>query len=135
MTKAIHVAVGVVVNAQQEVLLSFRSANQHQGNLWEFPGGKCEANESVQDALARELMEELNIKVAHAEPLCDIAHDYGDKQVRLDVWWVDKFTGTPRSNEGQRWRWVPLQALSEYSFPAANEPILVAIRERVALIR
>ncbi|CUS47383.1 mutator mutT protein [Idiomarinaceae bacterium HL-53] len=135
MKKAVHVAVGVVVNAQQEVLLSFRDAHQHQGNLWEFPGGKCEANERVEDALARELMEELNIQVAQAEPLCNVAHDYGDKQVLLDVWWVDKFTGVPKSNEGQRWRWVPLQTLGAYQFPAANEPILVAIRERVALIR
>ena len=56
-----HVAVGVIVNRQREVLIAKRLETQHQGGLWEFPGGKVKHNESVQDALKRELKEEVNI--------------------------------------------------------------------------
>jgi 8-oxo-dGTP diphosphatase len=58
---AVHVAVGVVVDDQQRILISQRSAQAHQGGLWEFPGGKVESGESVTRALARELREELGI--------------------------------------------------------------------------
>src|SRR5690606_26440609 len=61
MADSIHVAAGVILNARQEVLLALRPAHKHQGGLWEFPGGKVEAGESVQEALARELLEELNL--------------------------------------------------------------------------
>lgn len=135
MAKQVHVAVGVVVNATQEVLLSFRHANQHQGNLWEFPGGKVEPEESVQEALQRELYEELNINVLHSEPLLEITHDYGDKIVKLDVWWANDFGGEPKANEGQTWKWVAIDKLCDYEFPAANAPILEAVFERVGLIR
>ena len=61
--KRVHVAVGVIVNEQRQVLLTRRHNDAHQGGLWEFPGGKVEAGESVVDALARELAEELGISV------------------------------------------------------------------------
>ncbi|RTE86310.1 8-oxo-dGTP diphosphatase MutT [Lysobacter sp. N42] len=132
--KRVHVAVAVIVNNEQEVLLSFRAANQHQGNLWEFPGGKVEVGETVQQALTRELLEELAVEVRSAEPLIEISHDYGDKTVLLDVWWSEDFSGEPHANEGQPWKWVPLHTLSDYEFPAANAPILEAINRRVGFV-
>jgi len=131
MNKAIHVAVGVVVNANQDVLISLRAAHQHQGNRWEFPGGKVEAGESVLQSLNRELAEELGIRVQQAEPLCTIEHAYSDKTVLLDVWWVTAITGQVQALEGQEWRWVPADTLAEYNFPAANVPILQAIAKKL----
>jgi 8-oxo-dGTP diphosphatase len=124
----VHVAVGVIRNSSGEVLLARRHPHQHQGGLWEFPGGKLEAGETVADALRRELQEELTITVRQASPLIRIAHDYGDKRVLLDVWRVDAFDGEPQCNEDQPIRWVAPEALPEFDFPAANRPIVTAAR-------
>lgn len=120
----VHVAVGVVENRQGEVLISHRAAHQHQGNLWEFPGGKVEAGERVEDALARELLEEMNLHVDNCAPLTVIEHSYTDKRVRLDVWKVTAFHGEVKGMEGQLWRWVPRHQLEAYPFPEANQAIL-----------
>lgn len=124
MTKTVHVAVGVVQNAEGAFLISRRGAHQHQGNLWEFPGGKVEAYEDVQVALARELREEVNIEVQACAPLTVVEHAYSDKRVRLDVWEVTAFTGEAKGLEGQECRWVPRHQLEVYPFPEANLPIL-----------
>lgn len=124
MPLPVHVAVGVIQNAAGEVLVALRPAHAHQGGLWEFPGGKCEPGEAVEQALARELEEELGIAVRHHEPLCRIQHDYGDKQVLLDVQRVTSFTGTPTGREGQPLRWVSAQALVPAQFPVANRAII-----------
>lgn len=120
MSKRIHVAAGVILNASNEVLLALRPLNKHQGGLWEFPGGKVEAGEPVQQALARELLEELNVMVQQCEPLLVTEHDYGDKHVTLDVWTVRSFSGVPEGREGQQLRWVKLGELQHYRFPEAN---------------
>lgn len=127
MAKTVHVAVGVVQNSQGEFLISRRAAHQHQGNLWEFPGGKVEPNEDVQIALARELREEMNIEVTDCAPLTVVEHAYTDKRVRLDVWEVTAFAGEVKGLEGQQWLWVPRHQLEAYPFPEANLPILERI--------
>ncbi|MCL4408836.1 MAG: NUDIX domain-containing protein [Gammaproteobacteria bacterium] len=121
----VHVAVGVITRGDC-VLVSRRADHQHQGGLWEFPGGKVEAHEDVRTALARELKEELNVTVESAEPMLEVVHDYGDKAVRLDIWHVATHTGEIRANEGQPWQWVDAEQLQTLEFPAANEPIVAA---------
>lgn len=125
MQKHVHVAVGVITHGAS-VLVSKRADHQHQGGLWEFPGGKVEAEESVKTALARELKEELNVTVLAATPLLEVVHDYGDKVVHLDIWHVSEHTGDVRANEGQAWQWVDAQTLQDLQFPAANGPIVTA---------
>lgn len=140
--RTVHVAVAVIRSDPADkpsILISKRPEHVHQGGYWEFPGGKVEPGESVQDALARELYEELGIEVQQApssiEPLIQIYHDYGDKQVFLDVWWVNAFIGDAHGREGQAIRWVPVNKLQDYSFPAANHPIVTACQlpQRLAL--
>nr|WP_320167030.1 8-oxo-dGTP diphosphatase MutT [uncultured Methylophaga sp.] len=126
----IHVAVAVIVQ-QKEVLIALRKPDQHQGNLWEFPGGKVESGETVQQALTREIKEELAIDILRAEPLIEHSHDYGDKSVLLDVWWIDAFDGTPTGHEGQTIKWVDIEALDHYEFPAANKIIVTAIQQQL----
>lgn len=128
-----QVAVGVVINANQQILLSLRAAHQHQGGRWEFPGGKIEAHETPQQGLTRELHEELGVQVQSAEPLCCITHTYPEKQVALNVWWVTGFSGDVEGKEGQAWRWVPAKDLSQYQFPDANTPIIRAIEKKLGL--
>jgi len=129
MTDFTHVAVGVIRNSSGEVLLARRPDHVHQGGLWEFPGGKVEAGESLQQALARELKEELGIEIDNFRPLIQVRHEYADKNVLLDVCEVREFRGEPRGNEGQPLRWVAVNALGEpyYPLPAANAPILKAL--------
>lgn len=126
MAKVVHVAVGAIVK-DGCVLLAKRAAHQHQGGLWEFPGGKVEAHEDVLAALARELQEELAISPIQASPLIQISHQYADKAVLLDVWQVNAFDGEPRGVEGQPIQWVPIEQLHTFEFPAANKPIVSAL--------
>jgi 8-oxo-dGTP diphosphatase len=129
--KQIHVVVGVIRNTNGAILIALRHPDAHQGGLWEFPGGKVEPNETVPVALARELEEELGIAVLQSDcqPLIKIHHDYGDKQVLLDVWWVTDFDSEPSGREGQPLRWVAVSELVDYAFPAANAPIVKAIQQ------
>lgn len=120
----IHVAVGVLVNDARQVLVARRHAHSHQGGLWEFPGGKLEANETPEQGLRREFLEEVGIQIHQAYPLRKISHDYGDKSVLLDVWRIHGFDGEPRGLEGQPVEWRPVAQLSAPDFPVANAPII-----------
>lgn len=121
-----RVAVGVIKNAQGQVLIALRDDARHQGGLWEFSGGKIEAGETAEHALKRELKEELGIEVVHATPLITIHHSYPDKAIQLQVFTVDHFTGEPHSAEGQPIQWVNTSDLKNYAFPAANLAIITA---------
>lgn len=128
MTPRIHVAAAVILAADQRILIARRPEHKHQGGLWEFPGGKVEPDETVAAALHRELREELAISVQSAEPFLEVRHDYADKAVLLDVWWVRAFSGQPQGNEGQPLQWVTVAELINYAFPAANQPIIDALQ-------
>ncbi|GIU46438.1 7,8-dihydro-8-oxoguanine-triphosphatase [Shewanella colwelliana] len=122
--KRVHVAVGVILNASNQVLLAKRPDNLHQGGKWEFPGGKVEQDETTSQALIRELREEVNLIVSDTTPLMTISHDYPDKEVLLDIHTVNCFSGDAEGLEGQEILWVELSNLKEYNFPAANTPII-----------
>ena len=129
----VHVAVGVIVDSAHNVLITRRSQGAHQGGLWEFPGGKVEVGESLVAALKRELQEELGISIGRTSALLDIHHDYGDKQVLLDVHVVWDYSGEARSLENQPMAWVSPQALTQYAFPAANVAIVTALGKLFAV--
>lgn len=131
---SIHVAVGVIFDNQQadHILIAKRPQHLHQGGLWEFPGGKVAAGETVDQALKRELFEELGITVTQSQPLMQVEHNYSDKQVFLDIWTVTQYSGEARGLEGQECRWVAMQQLlcaeSKYQFPEANKAILEKLK-------
>lgn len=127
-SQPIHVAVGVIKTDDRHVLISKRHVHLHQGGLWEFPGGKVDADETVQQALSRELHEELGIDVVKSTPLIQIPYDYGDKHVLLDVHVVPEYTGAAHGKEEQELRIVPVSELHRYDFPAANRGIVSAIQ-------
>lgn len=127
--KEIHVAVAVIVR-DGRVLIARRPDHVHQGGLLEFPGGKVEPGESVQAALVREIAEETSLRVPEAslEPVIGIRHDYGDKRVFLDVWETKAAEGKAVGCEGQPVEWRTPEQLREEEFPAANRPIIRALR-------
>ena len=120
----VTVAVGILIDDAGRVLVTRRAPDAHQGGLWEFPGGKVEADETLLEALTRELREELGVSVEAAEALIVLEHDYGDKRVRLDVHRVTRWSGEPRGLEGQPLAWQRPEKLRNWTFPAANRPIL-----------
>ncbi len=124
--KQVHVAVGVVRRGNTFFICK-RADHQHQGGKWEFPGGKVELDESVEQALDRELHEEIGINISLSSPLIEIAHEYVDKRVLLSVLLVHEFTGEPFGKEGQMHRWVDVSNLQEVDFPDANVAIVDAI--------
>ena len=119
----VHVVAGVILR-DERILVTRRHREAHQGGLWEFPGGKREPGEAPEQALRRELREELGIEVARCAPLLEVSHDYGDKQVLLDVWLVEDFTGEAHGREGQPLRWCNAADLRLLDFPAANTEIV-----------
>ncbi len=125
----IHVVAAALLDSTaRQVLIARRDPRAHQGGLWEFPGGKVEPGESAEMALRRELHEEIGIHATRLRPLISVAHDYADKRVLLDTWQVDAYSGEPEAREGQPLRWVPIGALRDFEFPAANRPIIDALQ-------
>lgn len=127
-TKTVHVAVAAIVNKNNQVLISKRPDHVHQGGLWEFPGGKIEPDENVNQALKREIEEEIGISIEHSEPLITINHCYSDKTVCLEVRLVKQFFGEPKGMEGQPVRWENIQDLKSQNFPEANMAIIKALQ-------
>lgn len=128
MPDIVHVAVAVIVNTNNEVCISLRHKNAHQGNLWEFPGGKLEQGETIKQALVREIREELNLEIKQLRPLITINHNYNDKAVCLHVYKVTSYQGEATGLEGQQVKWLPVSLLSADDFPAANLPIIKAVQ-------
>jgi 8-oxo-dGTP diphosphatase len=138
MNKLVHVAVGVIFDRDidcdtdsAKILIAKRADHQHQGGLWEFPGGKVEMGESTQFALQRELEEELGLQssIDDMRPLITIPFHYPDKSVLLDVWAVYNASACkePKGKEGQPLVWVKQTELADYEFPAANKAIINAL--------
>ncbi len=121
--KIVEVAVGVI-KRNNKIYISKRADDIHQGGKWEFPGGKREVNETIEQTLTRELSEEIGIQVTQQSPFMLIEHDYGDKKVRLDVRLVENFEGVPSHLEGQKSQWVDINDLSQFTFPDANKVII-----------
>ncbi len=116
----------MVKNPAGQVLISLRNPDLHQGGLWEFPGGKVEVGESIDQALRRELKEELAIDILTAEPLITIRHDYADRRVQLHVFLVEQFSGSVKHSDKQPIEWVAPDELNQYVFPEANKAIITA---------
>jgi 8-oxo-dGTP diphosphatase len=132
MIKRVHVAVGIIVNPAGEILLAKRHDHLHQGGKWEFPGGKVESDETVTQALIREIKEEVGLLVSTSSPFMTISHDYPDKQVLLDIHLVKDFSGKAIGAEGQQIAWVSQAQLKDYEFPEANLPILEKIYQQLS---
>lgn len=124
----IHVVAGVLSDASGQVLIAQRPVQVHQGGLWEFPGGKLEPGEDPVPGLKRELREELGIELLASRALIQVQHHYGDRHILLDVHLVLDYQGEPQGREGQPLAWRQPEALDATHFPAADRPVIKALR-------
>jgi 8-oxo-dGTP diphosphatase len=118
-----------LIDADRRVLICQRPEGKHLSGLWEFPGGKVEANESPEDALIRELDEELGIstKTACLAPLTFASHAYESFHLLMPLFVCRKWQGTPVAREHQAIKWVRPQALRDYPMPPADEPLIAPL--------
>ena len=125
----IEVVAGVITDARGRILLSRRTPSQDLAGLWEFPGGKREAGETPEQALARELEEELGIQAVIGAHVITVPQAYPHKRLSLDVRHVTRWQGTPKGREGQALTWVAPGSLSRYSMPPADLPVVAALHQ------
>ncbi|MDC9588105.1 8-oxo-dGTP diphosphatase MutT [Xenorhabdus sp. XENO-10] len=122
--KYLHIAAGIIKNSNDEIFITQRSADSHMGGFWEFPGGKLEQGETSEQALIRELKEEVGITVTHCELIDTITHDFPDRSIILDFFLVDEWKDEPFGKEGQPSRWVLQSELIADEFPPANRSVV-----------
>lgn len=123
----VNVAVAVVQRSDGRVLLAERPQGKVSGGFWEFPGGKFDAGERVEQALARELHEEVGVELDRAHPWMTYEHEYPDKRVRLHFFRVLAWHGEPHGREGQRIAWEDPLALGVGPLLPANARVLQAL--------
>ena len=123
------IGVGVIWNQQGQILIDRRRPTGVLGGFWEFPGGKIETGETVEECIKREIWEELRIVIEVGKHLITIAHTYAHLNVTLIVHHCQYIDGVPQPIECDEIRWVNLAELDEFNFPEANFQIIAALRQ------
>ena len=124
------IAAGLIFDDKGRLLIQRRPEDKMLGGLWEFPGGKCEPGETLEETCRRELREELGIDVEIEDLFGKVAHAYTHFKITMYAFRCRIRTGTPASQEGLPLRWVPLANLTDYAFPRANRRLIDALLER-----
>ncbi len=115
----------------REILIARRLKSGEMGGLWEFPGGKIEPNETVEECVKREIKEELGIEVAVGDRIISIAHDYNTFKVTLFVHNCHYLSGEPQNLESEEIKWVKIKELDRYTFPQANIKIIDMLKRQL----
>ena len=118
-----------LLDGRGRLLLAKRPLGAPMAGLWEFPGGKVEANETPEKALVRELAEELAIKVAPGRliPFTFASHAYDDFHLLMPLFLCRRWQGTIKAQQGQELAWARPGDLKRYAMPAADEPLKAAL--------
>jgi len=127
--RRVLVAAGILLR-DGRVLLTRRPPGKHLAGLWEFPGGKVEEWETPEEALVREVREELDLEIRGVVPFAFVHHDYPEKRVLMLA-----YRALPVGEPGAaalEWRWLAVEALDPSVMPAADLPIVRALRSEAA---
>ncbi len=123
------IGVAVIIDDQGQILIDRRLPQGAMAGMWEFPGGKIEMGETVEECIQREIQEELGIVIEVGKHLITIDHTYTHLQVTLTVHLCRHLTGIPQPLECAEIRWVNLADLDQFTFPEANFQIIAALKE------
>jgi 8-oxo-dGTP diphosphatase len=118
-----------VIERDGRYLITRRQPGVHLAGHWEFPGGKCEPDETLHACLRRELREELNVDVTVGDVLLTTTHDYPERRVELHFVRCG-LEGEPAPQLGQEMRWTPREELNALEFPAADAELIRILTER-----
>lgn len=124
------IGVAVIWNEQRQILIDRRRPGGLLGNLWEFPGGKVEPGETIEECIKREIWEEIGITIEVGEHLITVDHIYSHLRVTLTVHQCRYLTGIPQPLECEEIQWVTLDEINQFAFPTANEQIINALRDK-----
>ena len=126
----IHVLAGIIWHRDDNdrFLIARRQKGKHLQDLWEFPGGKLEPGETPWNALVRELSEEIAITAEQGAAFMQVYCRYPERNVLLDIWTVSEYRGEVSPAEQQALRWISIDEAGHYEWPAADFPVLEAIR-------
>jgi 8-oxo-dGTP diphosphatase len=127
--KVVNVAAGLVYR-EGRYLIARRNPGVHLAGFWEFPGGKCEFGETLEECLGRELFEELGIRIEVPIPFQVVRHEYAEKIVELHFFHCRIKTGQATAIDCAEIRWVWPQELGDFEFPPADRPIIEALRRQ-----
>lgn len=131
MTEVRLVVAAALVDVDGRVLVCRRPPGRHLAGLWEFPGGKVERGEAPEEALVRELREELCIETDGScmAPLTFASHAYEDFHLLMPLYVCRKWKGRVQSAEGQETKWVRTDRLAAYPMPPADRPLVPLLRD------
>ena len=132
MPKRISLVVAcALVDEDNRVLIAKRPDERHMGGLWEFPGGKVKTDETPEEAIIRELAEELGIDVTHSclAPLTFASHDYDEFHLLMPLYVCRQWNGEAAAKEGQELAWVRPNRLNGFEMPPADEPLKATLRD------
>lgn len=130
--RIIYVSAGVLMRPDRRLLLASRPEGKSMAGLWELPGGKIEPGETPEEALVRELGEELAVTVDPADlrPICFASHAYPKFHLVMPVFLSRNWEGEPQPQEGQEFAWVLPEELSGYPAPEADIPLFKSILDK-----
>lgn len=125
MTNILLVVAAALINSKNEVLLASRPKGKALAGLWEFPGGKIDAGETPEQALVRELSEEIGVIVREdsLKSLTFVSYNYPDFNLLMPIWVIRDWEGVAKALENQELAWVSSERLDDYSMPPADEPL------------
>lgn len=129
--KSVLVSAVALIDPDGRVLIAQRPEGKAMAGLWEFPGGKVEPGETPEEALIREMQEELGIDTwaSCLAPLTFASHKYDDFHLLMPLFVCRKWQGIPRSRENQALKWVRAQDLKNYPMPEADLPLIPVLRD------
>jgi 8-oxo-dGTP diphosphatase len=127
--RRLRVAAGILFDGRGRVLIAERVGGGPFQGMWEFPGGKIGDGESPEQALARELGEELGIETGAVERFMHLEHDYPDRSVSIHFFLVSGWKNDPEGLEGQALRWVPPASLHDHQLLPADVPVIEALQQ------
>lgn len=129
--KVILVSAVALIDIDGRVLITQRPKEKSMEGLWEFPGGKIESGETPEDALVRELYEELGIETWSSclAPLTFASHGYSDFHLLMPLFACRKWDGIPKPKEGQNLKWAHVKSLKDFPMPPADIPLIAVLRD------